>query len=97
MRSLGAFYVNEVFTFYNVRPQMRIVYFIFGTLAVVFGIAIGVWLAYNLFVRRMTEFQGAAHPLQYLFPFVMIGVGFGMLRKAIRGVPEHEPPDESED
>jgi TRAP-type C4-dicarboxylate transport system permease small subunit len=76
---------------------MRVVYSIFGELAVLFGIAIALWVAYNLFVHRLPEFESAATPISYLFPFVMIAVGLGMLRKGIRGIPEHEVPDDSEE
>jgi hypothetical protein len=63
---------------------MRIRYFIFGTLAILLGLGIAIWLAYNFFVQRLPEFQSPSNPISYVFPFVMIGVGVGMLRKGIR-------------
>jgi hypothetical protein len=65
---------------------MRIRYLIFGTLAILLGIGIAIWLAYNFFVQRLPEFQSPSNPISYVFPFVMIGVGVGMLRKGIRGL-----------
>ena len=76
---------------------MRIKYLIFGALAILFGIVIAIWLAYNVFVQRLPEFQSPINPVSYVFPFVMIGVGVGMLRKGIRGVPVHKLPDHSVD
>lgn len=75
---------------------MRIVYLIFGVLAIALGIMIVVWIAYNSFVQKLPEFQGASNPFQYLHPFVMILVGFSMLRKAIRGIPANAQPNDSE-
>ena len=76
---------------------MRTKYFIFGTLAILFGIVIAIWLAYNVFVQRLPEFQSPINPVSYVFPFVMIGVGVGMLRKGIRGISVHKLPNHSED
>ena len=76
---------------------MRTKYLIFGTLAILFGIGIAIWLAYNIFVQRLPEFQSPINPVSHVFPFVMIVVGVGMLRKGIRGVPAHKLPDHSED
>ena len=76
---------------------MRSKYLIFGTLAILLGIVIAMWLAYNVFVQTLPEFQNPINPMSYVFPFVMIGVGLGMLRKGIRGVPQHKLPDRTED
>ncbi len=78
------------------RMGKRIVYVTFGAVAALFGFVIVLWLAYNLFVQRQREFQAPANPLAALFPFVMIGVGFGMLRKGIRGVYPTEQTDKIE-
>ena len=64
---------------------MRILYVVFGVLAVLIGLAILAWVLYNLLVAKQPEFQAPRNPGAYLFPLVMIGGGTAMIVKGIRG------------
>jgi hypothetical protein len=63
----------------------RILYVVFGVLAVLIGLAILVWVLYNLLIAKQPEFQAPRHPGAYLFPVFMIGGGVVMLEKGIKG------------
>ena len=62
----------------------RVLYLVFGVLAVLIGVTIGVWIIYNLLVERQPEFNEPVDPRSYLFPLVMVGVGIGMIVKAVK-------------
>jgi len=67
----------------------RVFYLSFGSLAILIGSGIAVWLFYNLLIERQAEFTGIWSLRQLFMPFVMIGFGIYWLRKGLKSSNTH--------
>lgn len=73
-------FIGTAIGFPELLPKkiVAVIFFFFGVLTMAVGLATLGWVAYNLFVDQQKEFRMG----NLRFPFLAIGVGFGIAAKS---------------